>query len=52
MIFKQILSMITRELDNRRSMRLLSQLSDHDLGRMGLARGQIEDAVRDRSPSR
>jgi uncharacterized protein YjiS (DUF1127 family) len=35
-----------RELENRRSIRVLSTLSDHELSRMGLVRGQIEDAVR------
>jgi len=42
----RIVSRIARELENRRSIRLLSALSDHDLGRMGLVRGQLEDAVR------
>jgi uncharacterized protein YjiS (DUF1127 family) len=33
-------------LEARRAIRLLASLSDHELGRMGLSRGQIGHAVR------
>ena len=46
MIVARIVSRIARELENRRSIRPLSMLNDHDLGRMGLVRGQLGDAVR------
>lgn len=46
MFISRIVSRVARELENRRSIRLLSMLSDHDLDRMGLVRGDVEDAVR------
>jgi uncharacterized protein YjiS (DUF1127 family) len=47
MVLSWLIARITRELAARRSIRLLASLSDHELGRMGLSRGQIGHAVRD-----
>ena len=46
MVLSWLIARITRELETRRSIRLLASLGDHELGRMGLSRGQIEYAVR------
>jgi len=46
MVLSWLIARITREMEARRSIRLLASLSDHELGRMGLSRGQIGHAVR------